>query len=70
MFNDRLTAKELAMQVANFFDTGNNPVINAIVATTADEEQLLALFEDLSAADKTRVLSFVELLLSGYSSKH
>jgi len=58
------------MQVANFFDTSNNPVINTIVATTADEEQLLALFEDLTDADKGMVLKLVERLLSGYESRH
>lgn len=58
------------MQVANFFDTSNYPVINAIVASSAEEEQLLALFEDLTDADKTKVLQFVESLLAGYASKH
>ncbi|MBI5923326.1 MAG: hypothetical protein HY847_16960 [Betaproteobacteria bacterium] len=58
------------MQVTNFFDISYKPVINAIVATTAEEEQLLALFEDLTDADRTRVLHFVDSLLSAYKSSH
>ncbi|MBI5921524.1 MAG: hypothetical protein HY847_07705 [Betaproteobacteria bacterium] len=58
------------MQVANFLDASYNPVIDVIVATTAEEEQLLALFEDLTDAEKSKVLHFVELLASGYKPKH
>lgn len=58
------------MQVANFFDVSYKPVINAIVATTVEEEQLLALFEDLTDADRTKVLQFVESLLSAYKPSH
>ena len=46
------------MRVTNFYDMSNNPVIDAIVATTTDEEQLLALFEDLTDENKLDSANF------------
>ena len=50
------------MQVAQIMLVDDTPFFGSIAASSADEEELLSLFEDLGPREQARVLEFVASL--------
>lgn len=50
------------MQTINYFDPNGAPILGALVASSAAEEQLLALFSDMDDSGKSLMLTLADQL--------